>query len=672
MKHAISVVTTAAAALALTAISAAATPQTPPPNVQVPVVFEENRGQTHGAVQFVARVAGGVAFFTDEGVVFAREGAPATTMRFCGAAPGRWDPARGTGGASRYCRGAEPTIHAAHFAELRRALGAGVEVVFRASGTGTVVYDVELAPYADPTSFRVELGFIRDLAIDADGALVIATGHGTIRQSPPFAYQDTPAGRVEVESRFVLLGPSSYGFAVAEYDPALPLVIDPAIVLSTYLGGSASDVIHDIAVSRRDGRIYVTGATMSLDFPVTPGAPGPVSAGSYEVFVTCLDWLGRNVVYSTYLGGSYWDRGFGIAVDEQGYAYAAGEARSAGFPVRNPIQPALSGASDGFLAVLDPLGGLLFSTYLGGNGSDWISAITLRAQGVAVVTGLSGSSNFPVTANAFQSASAGASDCFVTIIDVAAGAIVYSTYLGGSNSDYARSVAVDAFGAIVVCGETRSPDYPVWHAAQPNPGGQQDGFVTRLDPDIGLLYSTFLGGLDDDRCGAVAVAPSGEAYVVGQSSSPDFPVTSGAFQGARRGWTDAVVTALSPQGVVLASTYYGGSRMNTAFDVAVDEQGRVMVVGWTTSQNLPLVIPLQANLRGGQDAFVAWLDPPLGTLLFATYLGGKNAEHGFCVATWHNACYIAGSTRSPDFPTLPGAAQPGYAGDGDGFVIAIQ
>jgi hypothetical protein len=387
-----------------------------------------------------------------------------------------------------------------------------------------------------------------------------------------------------------------------------------ALVYSTYLGGSGTDQGIDIAVDAA-GSAYVTGTTDSTNFPTTAGAFQAALAGtSTDAFVTKLSPAGAALVYSTYLGGSGSDQGVGIAVDAGGSAYVTGLTGSANFPTASPIQAALVGSSDAFVTKLNPTGSapLVYSTYLGGSGAEQGNRIAVDAAGSAYVTGTTDSLNFPTTAGAFQTASGGLDDAFVTKLTPAGSALAYSTYLGGSGTEQSFGIAVDSAGSAYVTGTTDSPNFPTTAGAfDVTANGGFDAFVTKLTPaGSALVYSTYLGGSGSggDSGIGIAVDSAGNAYVTGETTSDDFP-TASPVQAARGGGLDAFVTKLNPAGSALVySTFLGGSNLDTGQGIAVDSGGNAYVAGFTSSPNFPTTTgAFDQTANGGDDTFVAKL-----------------------------------------------------------------
>ena len=412
---------------------------------------------------------------------------------------------------------------------------------------------------------------------------------------------------------------------VAKWDHATQL-----LSYCTFLGGRGDDRAFAVAADGA-GNAYVTGWTMSTDFPVS-GALQTSLAGAKNAFVTKINATGA-IVYSTYLGGSGYDSGNTIAVDGQGGVTIAGDTASPNFPTSHPLQSKLNGQANVFVARLNPSGNsLTYSTYLGGSGSDHGAAVALDAAGAAYVTGSTTSPNFPVV-NAFQAASGGSQDAFAAKISSSGAALVYSTYLGGSGGtagfpEAGSAIAVDGAGSAYIAGTTSSPNFPLANPLLSALGGVGiHAFVAKLTPlGNGLVYSTYLGGSSIDQASAIAVDSGGNSAIAGYSASQDFPL-AGGVQPYLAGSYDAFITRLDSTGtVLLASTFLGGSGSDAANAVAIDSAGTVYVAGQTQSPDFPLKNATQSGFSGVQDAFLAVLGstvplpapPPAPTGLTAT------------------------------------------------------
>ncbi|MBV9278989.1 MAG: SBBP repeat-containing protein [Chloroflexi bacterium] len=359
---------------------------------------------------------------------------------------------------------------------------------------GHLECDWVLHPGADPARIRLRVGGAARLRLDDEGNLVLQGSPGTLVESKPSIYQEIGRTRQVVAGRYVILGPHDVGFRVAPYDAARPLIIDPVLLSSTYLGGSANDQASGIAVDGA-GDAYITGSTESSSFPVS-NALYTTAAAPPGAFVAKLNSAGTALLYSTYLGGAGDDAGSGIAVDSQGDAVLTGVTKSANFPTVNglstptdclpstlaPAGSGLCGEYKAFVAKLNPAGnGLVFSTYIADSCNaaaalvadcdDFGLGIATDSQGSAYVTGQAFSDGLVVTPGAFQPVHRGIADAFVTKLG-ATGTLIYSTYLGGDNFEAGEAIAVDGSGSAYVAGYTDSPNFPTADPFQAALGGR--------------------------------------------------------------------------------------------------------------------------------------------------------------------------------------------------------
>jgi len=645
---------------------------------KLPLHFEANQGQTHQDVRFLARGPGYSLYLTaGEAVLVLTQpnpdakrdlrstperrgtqprGTPVVVrMSLVGAAPK--PPASGREelpGKANYLIGKDPAkwrTNVPTYAKVHyREVYPGIDLVYYGNQR-QLEYDFVVSPGADPE--RIVLGFQggERLEINAEGELVLHAGGGALRQQKPVIYQEINGVRTKIEGRYVLKDAHRVGFQLAAYDQSRPLVIDPTLVYSTYLGGSISDDGYGIAVDAA-GSAYVTGLAGSTDFPTASPLQAAYGGGG-DAFVSKLNAAGSALLYSTYLGGSGEDYGYGIAVDADGSAYVTGGTTSTDFPTVNPLQAANGGGTDAFVSKLDAAGSaLLYSTYLGGSGGDAGYGIAVDAAGSAHVTGATNSTDFP-TANPLQAANGGGGDAFVSKLNAAGSALVYSTYLGGSGSELGVGIAVDAAGSAYVTGQTTSTDFPTANPLQAASGGGTDAFVSKLDAaGCALLYSTYLGGSGGDGGAGIAVDAAGSAYVSGSTSSTNFPTANPLQAASGGGLTDAFVSKLNAAGsALLYSTYLGGSSRDAGRGIAVDAAGSAYVTGWTTSTNFPTASPLQSAKAGFTDAFVSKLNAAGSALLYSTYLGGGFGDnYGLGIAVdAAGAAYVTGRTNSADF-----------------------
>jgi hypothetical protein len=687
---------------------------------QLPIRFEPNRGQFDPRVRFAARGDRSSLFLTQNEAVLALSGSRhkavfALRMSFAGVAPNAQPAIRGldpVNSATNYFLGSDPLrwiTNVPTFSKVEyEKIYPGVGLVFYQTGTlkqpGLLEYDFNVAPGADPSQIRLAFAGQDKIETAVNGDLLLRTGSGELLLKSPVIYQEQPTGaqshRASISGEYFLASNNEVGFRLGPYNKNLPLVIDPALVYSTFLGGTVSDQVNAIAVDSQ-GEAFVTGKTTSPDFPVTSGTVQSGLRGPANAFVAKLNAAGSQLVYSTYLGGSNGtgDSGQAIAVDSDGNAYIAGVATSTNFPTVNSIQAALrSSAGNAFVAELDPNGaGLLYSTYLGGTGStgDQANGIAVDASGNAYVVGTTSSTNFPTQAPFQSTLKSSVSNVFVSKVTVGGGALIFSTYLGGSGAqgDLGAAIALGPKDDIFVDGSTSSTDFPVTAAAYQATlqGTNFNAFLTRFNTSgASLAYSTFLGGGSGaTNAYGLAVDSKPDAYLTGSTLASNFPATSGAFQLALAGTAgNAFVSKIDPETASTAgliySAFLGGSTATAPGDVgravAVDGGGNASVTGVATSANFP-VTPgaFQSTLHSaGGNAFVTRLNPAGKTLLYSTYLGGSNAlgDEGFGIAVDSaGGAYIGGRTASANFPVTSGVPQPQFlaaSGDSNGFVTKVS
>ena len=525
----------------------------------------------------------------------------------------------------------------------------------------------------DPQDIKLAIEGAGALEINHQGELEIGFGYKKARFSKPVAFQEKNGKKEYVQVAYAL-DKDSYGFKVGMYDRSLPLTIDPtfSLVYSTYLGGNGElgESGEGIAVDS-SGNAYITGFTSSGSFPTQNPIQGTFGGG-WDVFVTKINPSGSALVYSTFLGGSGYDYGFGIAVDSGGNVYVTGQTDSGDFPTQNPIQGTFSGGWDAFVTKIDPTGSaLVYSTFLGGSGEDWGKGIAVDNAGNACVTGQTNSGDFPVQ-NPVQGTFGGGWDAFITKIDPIGSALVYSTFLGGSGDDWGNGIALDPSGNAYIAGETNSLDFPVQNPIQGTLAGSWDAFIIKINPaGSALVYSTFLGGSAEDHGNGIAVDGVDNAYVTGYTTSSDFP-TLNPIQGSAGGSYDAFIAKINPAGSALVySTYLRGWGEDWGKGVTVDSAGNAYVTGYTDSVDFPTQNPIQGTLAGSWDAFIAKINPAGSALVYSTYLGGCDDDRGYGLAvdSFGNA-YVTGFTSSNDFPTQ-NPIQGTNGGNKDVFILKI-
>jgi len=591
-------------------------------------------------------------------------------------------------GKNNYLIGADPAkwrTDVATYAQVRYdEIYRGISVVYYGH-QDRLEYDFRVAPGIDPGVIRFRFSPELKPRVAANGDLVLRFAGGELREPPPVIYQETSGRRRTVTGHYRVGDRREISFEVGAYDPTQPLVIDPVLVYSTYLGGSGDDPGSSIAIDSSNN-IYLAGTTNSTNFPIQ-GAAFPNQAGLSDIFVTKIAANGGSVVYSTYIGGSGLDRGDGIAIDSSGSAYVVGrvDSSSINFPTTpGVIGPTYRGGDfDGVVFKLNPQGnGLAYSTYIGAEDNDSTEGVTVDSSGSAYLTGGTKSQGFPVTGTGFQTSRSGDTDAFLMRLNPTGTTVMYSTYIGGSGTDRGSGVAIDANGNAYVAGYTSAPDFPTEDAFQNSFGGSFDAFVVRIDTNASgpnsLVFCSYLGGTGDDKAFGVAIDSGGNnIYVTGQTSSNNFPLLNPA-QPAFGGSFDAFIAKISTTGTKVYATYLGGTGDDRGTGIAVNSTGAAYVTGFTSSTNFPTVTPLQISNGGGFDAFVAKLNPAGTAFLYSTYLGGSANDSNVTAVTSTNPialdaasdAYITGFTSSINFPTAT-PLQPTNGGGQDAFLVRI-
>jgi hypothetical protein len=668
----------------------------------LPLSFEPNRGQTDRRVRFLARGDGFALFLTKREAMLSLSGRAVLRMRALGANP---DPQlvgeRRLPGRVNYLLGRDHrhwrTGLATYGGVRYRDIYPGIDQVFYGK-RGRLEYDFVVAPTADPGSIALAFTGVKRVELGPHGEIVLAVRGGTIRQPRPYAYQEEGGTRRRVAARYVLRD-GAIRFALGVYDRSRPLVIDPVIQYSTYLGGNRAHPGEGIAVEA--GEAYVTGSAHPANFPTPGNALGPVDGR--DVFVAKLNATGSALEYMTYLGGSSTEWAGDIDVDARGRAYVVGTTNSNDFPTTEgafqAADPDPAGAApdpanananfDAFVVKLGSDGTYLkYGTYLGGHGSDSAAGIAVDVDERAHVTGGTASADFPTTPGAFQSSDPDTPprpDAFVTKLSSEGTYLKYSTYVGGHSDDFGNDIAVDASRRAYVIGTTASADFPTTTGAfQRVFHGWSDVFVLKLSSEgTALKYSTYLGGNRNDDAAAIAVDASERAYVAGETRSANFPTTPGAFQSTDPDIVsevggDGFVAKLSSEGTSLKySTYLGGRDLDRVHGIDIDMDGRVHAAGHTWSADFPVTPDAQfRRVHSTGGGFITRFATDGSALRFSTFLPPRGYAMGVAVdeagdfyAT--GAAWGDGFPSPYDLPSTPGAFRT-FGGWYDGFVTKFD
>lgn len=601
----------------------------------LPLRFEENRGQTAAEVRFLSRGPGYTLFLTEKEAVLsiretrksANENAPNSSsnvlrMKLAGASTtthlrGEQQQA----GKSHYFLGKDPKQWRSgipHYTRVRHeAVYPGIDLVYYGA-QGSLEYDFIVAPGADPKNVELEFSGQDSLSIDDNGDLLLALGAQPLRYERPVIYQQQGAERVEIAGRYEKRAANRIGFEIAaNYDPSRPLIIDPVLNYSTHLGDTDDETGFSVKVDAQ-GFTYVAGTTQSSQFPTTAGSAQPGFGGPEDdVFVAKLNPIGTSLVFSTFLGSNVNDRGRGVAVGPDGSVYVVGETRSVEFPTTNGAwqEEYARGERDGFLSKISPDGSRL----------------------------------------------------------------VYSTFIGSGDQDWANDVVVDSLGQAYITGGTRSSQFPTTSlAAQTQFGGDTDAFVVKVNAaGSGPVFSTFLGGGNVDEGLAITIDSFSTIYVTGFTRSNSFPVSENAFQPEKDSDEDAFVVKIIGQGTALAySSFFGGNGADFGNDIAVDGFGNAYVAGFTRSNDLFRTPPVfQNEYNGDGDAFVMKVvESPRLQVQRRTYVGTSAEDTANGLVVWEDGSVtITGHTKSADFPVTADAIQSAIGGgDGDAFVTTID
>jgi len=579
----------------------------------------------------------------------------------------------------------------------------GIDVAYYGT-VNKMKYEFIVHPGSDPSLIRLAYRGVSAVEVNGEGRLEVRTPAGGFADDRPVGYQEINGDRVDVAMRYLLeelsvIKPSPsgdeavtksyvYGFEVGAYDQTKPLVLDPAVlVYCGYIGGSDSDMGYGIAVDG-SGNAYVTGSTWSTEatFPVVGGPDLTWNGGYFDAFVAKVNASGTALVYCGYIGGSGSDFGYGITVDGSGNAYVTGNTSSteATFPVVGGPDLTWNGGDDAFVAKVNASGtALVYCGYIGGWDYDCGYGIAVDSSGNAYITGFTESTEaiFPVIGGPDLTFN-GSYDAFVAKVNASGTALVYCGYIGGSESDFGRGIAVDGSGNAYVTGYTSSTQatFPVTGGPDPTYNGGTDAFVAKVNASgTALVYCGYIGGSDLDYGYGIAVDGSGNAYVAGLafSTQATFPVIGGPDLTYNGGSSDAFVAKVNASGTSLVYCgYIGGSDNDEGYGIAVDGSGNAYVTGCTSSTEatFPVIGGPDLTYNGGGDLFVAKVNASGTALVYCGYIGGADDDYGRGIAVDGSGnAYVAGFTESTQatFPVI-GGPDLTHNGGYDAFVAKIS
>lgn len=686
---------------------------------KMPLIFEENKGQTDAEAKFISRGGGYTLYLTETEAVFSlkvpssktqdssqlenpktakKEKTKSDILRLKFAGANQQPTIAGSDESvtkTNYYIGKKQFENVPNYKRVNyKNLYEGIDAVFYGNQSNQLEYDFALAPNADANQIELNFDGAETISIDKQGNLVIKTANTELVQQKPFAYQEIDGERKEIGVNYKIEDQSpktkdqNISFSVGEYDKSKPLVIDPALNYLTYIGGTGFDTNAEIAADAQ-GNAYITGSTASLDFP-SPGSR--VVADAFGVHVAKIDPNGSQFLYVTLLEGDDDDFGFGIAVDANNNAYVSGEA-SKNFPTTPGAFDENHGTiniADAFAAKLDSTGQISYSTFLGGADQDRAFDIAVDSSGKAYVVGETFSNVAFPTKNRFQGCgfvfpqSLDSLDAFLTVLNASGSDITYSTCIGGSvTADTAFSVAVDSANNAYLTGQANGGNFPTKNASQSESGGGTDAWIAKFNPAISgnnsLIYSTYLGGGGTEKGFSIAVAAGGTASVTGITGSFDFPLQN-AIDTTNQ-INEAFVAQYNSSGAKLNSTFLGGADQDQGLSIALGNGGTIYVTGDTLSNNFPMATPFQSARAGLRDAFVAKIrfgvnnNPGVSS---SSYLGGAGNDTGNGIAVRGAFIYISGKTASNNLATTARvpfqplkATSNASAANPDGFVAKI-
>ena len=579
----------------------------------------------------------------------------------------------------------------------RKSVYPGIDVVFYGNGQH-LEYDFNLAPGADPSRIRMRFDGADSVSVNERGEIALKLGSGELIQQVPVVYQKSKSGEtVAVESSYRLAADGTVRLVLGQYNPAEALVIDPSILYTAYLGGTYADSATVIAHDS-NGFVYIGGYTFSTDFPaggnvVLQFPPGSASSPSL-CWVMKVNPFAANknnvIIYSTYFGGELNSNLTSMVVDANGVIYFAGTTLTPDMQVTaNAFQgtlPNTNAVNIGFVAVIDPtqagIAGLLYSSYYGGATATNVINGIATLNGLIYIAGWTSTDDLPLAGNSYQTTRAGGDDVFLAEIDpsqAGTSGLIYATYLGGTQEDVARSLAVDSSGIMYVTGFTVSPEFPTTlNAISTTYLGGEDAFILKMDPSSGsLIYSSFVGGSGLDIATKLYLEPTNHVAITGYTFSTDLPITPNAFQPINHGNGDAFIMDLdltkTGLSAVLYSSYYGGSDTDVSYDIRRDSNGLLYFAGYTLSADLPVSSGALNTTSdgGGLDGFVAVIDPA-HSLVYSSFITspGYQSAYGVDYDSSGNV-YVVGLASSNVFP--PGQANKAE-GDAnyDGFFLVFS
>jgi len=544
----------------------------------------------------------------------------------------------------------------------------GVDVHYYVNG-GEIEYDFIVAPAGDPGVIQIHFSGTPALVVNDAGEMEVKTEWGQIKELRPRIYQIIEGVKVAVPGSYLLIDDSTFGFRIdGGYDRSKPLIVDPVLSYSTYMGGGGNDFVNTVVVDEGDS-IYVSGNTASANFPTLNAYDGTYG-GNFDGLLMKFAPGGQTLLFSTFVGGSGTDYHWHMTIDKDHNILACGSTWSADYPTTNAYDSTYNGEGDVTAIKLASTGDhLVYSTYLGGTSREEAVGLTTDTLGNAYLAGGTWGDGYP-TVNAYQTTFGGPdADAFVTEIDPA-GALLFSTYFGGNGWDYAWKAVPDASRRIHVVAETGSNNLPTVGAFDPSYHGGLDVLMFRFSADGGALqYCSYMGASGDESGTQLFVDDSGNDYICGFTGSSFFPVVN-AYDNSFNGSGDCFVAKFSGSSL-LYSTFFGGSGYDFAEGLIVKSGGEAIISGGTQSSNLPVPNAVYSTLNGPSDGFVAEFGAGGNVLNYCTYLGGTGDDEAVDVDLDNSENVNVGCLMTSGMHACFDSFQPSQGGGQDGMLAIL-
>jgi len=542
----------------------------------------------------------------------------------------------------------------------------GIDLLLYATGTSFgFKYDFIVNPGANPEDIKLNYHDSKT-TLQKNGSVSIDFNNMMIIEETPYSFPENNSEKIKVHSNFVVKG-TTISFNIDKYDRSKVLIIDPVINWSTYFGGSDGDHSSTIGLDNQ-ANVVIAGNTLSKNLPVTDGT---TYIGEFDIFVSKFDYTGKRL-WSTYYGGKGADYVGEVAIDPAAHIYLTGWTWDKNFPVSpDCFQSTHSGGyNDGVLIKFTRSGTREWATYVGGISEEHLYGLTVDNNFNVITTGWTKSNNFPN--NEIPVSPKKNFDDIVIVSFTSDGDYQWSTHLGGDSIETANDVVIDYSGNINIIGSTHSRNLTITtNAQQKFNNGQWDAVIAKYNSKGGLLYSSYLGGSQSDYGTSLGADSLNNLFVTGYTQSNDFPVSTEAFQKTKNGFLNSFITNFSPSYSIQWSTYLGGKKEDYAYGLSVDRTGNVLVTGLTNSPDFPATInAVQSSLKGVSDAYGAKFSNDGKYPFWITFYGGDSEDQGNDIAVdyYHNI-YITGDTKSSDFPITDNAFQKSYAGQYDAFIF---